>query len=377
MFLVLGTVVIVIIYVLTSRASTIEIATATPSRTVVVQVPGSGQAGSLTIPLPATASAGPGVHDEVVRQHSADIRNLLEVSWFVLALTAAASAVLGWFASGRVLRPVRQMTAKARTISAGNLGERLEVEGRNDEFKQLGDTFDDLLARLEASFEAQRRFVANASHELRTPLTVERTLLQVALADPDASAESLRATCEDLLASGREHERLLEALLTLARSERGLERREPVDLAAIATAALEHAQPEIERQSLQLVTALTPAATTGDPALIQRLIVNLVDNAVAYNELGGRVALSTAIDGPYSLVSVANTGAVIPADQLGRLFEPFQRLGRERSGFDGHYGLGLSLVRAIASAHGATVTATPMTGGGLTVTVSFPSLRSR
>jgi signal transduction histidine kinase len=367
----------VIIFVLTSRASTIEVATARPSRAVVVKVPGSGQAGTVTIPLPAAGSAPPGVNDEVVRQHSADTRNLLEVSWFVLALTAAASAVLGWFASGRVLRPLRQMTAKARTISAGNLGERLEVEGRNDEFKQLGDTFDDLLARLEASFEAQRRFVANASHELRTPLTVERTLLQVALADPDASAETLRATCEDLLASGREHERLLEALLTLARSERGLERREPVDLAAIATEALERAAPEIERQSLQLVTDLQPAATTGDPALIQRLIVNLVENAVAYNEPGGRVALSTAIEGPYSLVSVANNGAVIPADQLGRLFEPFQRLGRERSGFDGHYGLGLSLVRAIASAHGATVTATPLVGGGLTVAVGFPSVRSR
>jgi signal transduction histidine kinase len=311
-----------------------------------------------------------------VQQHSADTSHLLEVSWVVLALTAAASAVLGWFASGRVLRPVRQMTAKARTISAGNLDERLAVQGRNDEFKQLGDTFDDLLARLEASFEAQRRFVANASHELRTPLTVERTLLQVALADPDASAATLRATCEDLLASGREHERLLEALLTLARSERGLERREPVDLAAIVATVLEQARPEIERRSLQLATAFEPASTTGDPALEQRLIVNLVENAVAYCEVGGRVAVETAIDDARSLVSVANTGPVIPADQLGRLFEPFQRLGPERT-TDGHHGLGLSLVRAIASAHGATVTAAPLVGGGLTITVGFPNVISR
>jgi len=154
----------------------------------------------------------------------------------VLLISAGAAALLGWVAAGRVLRPVRTITDTARTISAGNLHERLALTGPEDEFKRLGDTLDELLARLEASFEAQRRFVANASHELRTPLTVERTLLQVALADPDATSATLRATCEELLATGQSHERLLESLLTLASSERGLEHREPVDLAEIGVA---------------------------------------------------------------------------------------------------------------------------------------------
>ena len=165
----------------------------------------------------------------------------------MLLLTALAALPLGWFASGRMLRPLREITARARTISAGNLHERLALSGARDEFTELGETLDELLARLEASFDAQRRFVANASHELRTPLTVERTLLQVALADPNASAETLRATCEELLATGRDQERLIEALLTLASSERGLERREPTDIGALATRGARAAAPGARR----------------------------------------------------------------------------------------------------------------------------------
>ena len=206
MFLALGTAIVVIVFLLASRGAVI-------SRSVP--------------PLPRNGA----VHQVVTQQHTADVDRLLAASWVTLALTAAASALLGWFAAGRVLRPLRQMTLTTRTISAGNLHERLALAGPDDEFKQLGDTIDELLARLERSFAAQRRFVANAAHELRTPLTFERTLVQVALADPNASADRLRATCEELLASGRDQERLLDALLTLATSERGLERREPVDLA--------------------------------------------------------------------------------------------------------------------------------------------------
>jgi len=280
--------------------------------------------------------------------------------------------VFGWFVSGRMLRPLREMAATARTISAGNLSERLALAGPDDEFKQLGDTVDELLARLEASFEAQRRFVANVSHELRTPLTLERTLLQVALADPDASAATLRATCEELLASGRDQERLLEALLTLASSERALDRREPLDLATVAGQLLSARREDIERRSLELTTALTPAPITGDPALIERLIANLIDNAVQYNVAGGRVEVITATVAGHALVSVTNTGPEVPPGELERLFEPFQRIGVTRTASEGgHHGLGLSIVRAIATAHAATLTAHPQPDGGLAVTVSF------
>ncbi len=307
-------------------------------------------------------------------QRSADLDHLLEVSAIVLGASAIVSTMLGWLAAGRVLRPLRAITDTAQTISAGSLHQRLALAGPDDEFTALGRTLDDLLARLEASFEAQRRFVANASHELRTPLTLERVLLQVTLADPDASAQTLRAACEELLASGAEQERLLEALLTLAASERGLERRQPVDLAPLAEQAVRAARARIERSSLVVRRRLAPAPAAGDPALIQRLIVNLVDNAVAHNVPEGEVTIATASDGADALVTVANTGPLIADDQIGRLFEPFQRLGGERaSGGDGHAGLGLSIVRAIATAHGATVAARARPGGGLSLTVRFPA----
>jgi signal transduction histidine kinase len=325
--------------------------------------------GQLVLPAPALTQA----QGIVVQQQSADLRRQLEASWVVLALTAVASAVLGWFASGRVLRPLRQMTATARTISAGNLHERLALQGPNDEFRQLGDTLDDLLARLEAAFDAQRRFVANASHELRTPLTLERTLLQVALADPDVDAAKLRATCEELLASGREQERLLEALLTLATSERGLDRRLPFDLSSLAERALAAAQPEIERRGLKLVTNLAAAPAAGDPALAERLATNLVENAVRYNVPKGRIEIGTGIDDGHAVLWVDNTGPVVSPREVERLFEPFQRLEPERTGtHDGHHGLGLSIVRAIAEAHEGHAVAQPRPGGGLTVTVTLP-----
>jgi signal transduction histidine kinase len=349
MFLVLGTALIVLTYVLTSTGPTVSVS---------------------PVPNPASAS---GIHNPVVAQRSADLNRLLGVSWLVLAITALGSGLLGWFASGRVLRPLQQMTETARTISAGNLSERLALTGPDDEFKRLGDTLDDLLARLEAAFEAQRRFVANASHELRTPLTLDRTLVEVALADPHASAGALRTTCEELLASGRNQELLLEALLTLASSERGLDDRAPLDLAGLAARMVRASLPDAERRSLHLTTMLLPAPTTGDQALIERLIGNLVENAVENNEPGGRVDIRTSTDDRQALVSVTNTGPVVPPEQLERLFEPFQRLDERRiSTDDQHHGLGLSIVRAIAAAHGAILTAQPQPGGGLSVTVGFP-----
>jgi signal transduction histidine kinase len=360
MFLILGTAAFAVTFLLTSHSRAISVR-AVPSPAV------SGAASVLRVPVLQ------GAHGIVAQQQSADLNRQLAASWLVLALTAVASAVLGWFASGRVLRPLRQITATARTLSAGNLNERLALQGPNDEFRQLGDTLDDLLARLEAAFEAQRRFVANASHELRTPLTLERTLLQVALADPNANAAKLRATCEELLASGREQEQLLEALLTLASSERGLDHRLPLDLGALAERALAAARPEIERRGLVVVTNLAAAPAAGDPALAERLATNLVDNAVRYNVPDGRIELGTGVDAGHVVLSVANTGRVVSPSDVERLFEPFQRLGPDRAGaHDGHHGLGLSIVRAIAEAHHGHVVARPRPSGGLAVTVTLP-----
>lgn len=350
MFLALGTAVIVIIFALVRYGTSI---TARSSQAVAVPTPGA-----------------PVIHAAVTQQRTDDAR-LLAVSWLTLALTAAASAVLGWFAAGRVLRPLRDMTATARTISAGNLHQRLAVRGPDDEFKQLGDTVDDLLSRLEESFAAQRRFVANAAHELRTPLTLERTLLQVALADPHASATTLRATCEELLASGRAHERLLESLLTLATSERGLERREPIDLRAVVQQTLERGAAEVEHRQLELHADLGPAAIVGDRALVARLVANLIDNAVRYNAPRGIIDVRTVTDAEVAILSVANDGPPIPAGEIARLFDPFQRLEQGRTASGEAYGLGLNIVRAIAAAHDAELTAEPRTDGGLVVTIRF------
>jgi signal transduction histidine kinase len=368
MFLLTGTCALTLVYLLVARSSTISL------HAVATRVSNGGTVRHVLV-VPAPPVPPGGIPETLVsRQHSADLRGLLEVSILGLAVTTLLSALFGWLAAGRVLRPLRTITTTARTISAGNLHERLALAGPNDEFKQLGDTLDDLLGRLEASFEAQRRFVANASHELRTPLTLERTLLQVALADPNATAGTLRATCQELLASGRDHERLLEGLLTLASSERGLERRELVDLSRTTEHVLRTTRPEAERLAVQIESALAPAALRGDRALIERLVANLTDNAVRYNRSGGQVALQTTTHEGRALLTVTNTGPVIAPGEVDRLFEPFQRLGAERTARgEGGHGLGLSIARAIATAHDATITAVPQPEGGLVVTVSFPA----
>ena len=281
------------------------------------------------------------------------------------------SLVAGWLIAGRFLRPLRTITATARDISASNLNRRLALTGRNDEFKELGETLDSLFERLEASFESQRHFVANASHELRTPLSAERTLLQVALADPDATAEALRSTCQEVLVLGDQQERLIEALLTLASSERGVEQWEPFDLADIAGKVIDDRRHEAERRGIHLDAALTAAPATGDPSLVESLVANLADNAIRHNVPGGRVEISVTMTAGRASIRVGNTGPVIPPGELERLFQPFQRLGHERIRHDGH-GLGLAIVHAIATAHGAAVTATARPDGGLDIEVSFP-----
>jgi signal transduction histidine kinase len=290
----------------------------------------------------------------------------------VFAGTVLVAVALGWLIAGRFLRPLRTITATARDISASNLSRRLSITGRDDEFTELGETLDDLFARLEASFQAQRHFVANASHELRTPLTAERTLLQLALADPGATAETLRTTCQQVLALGDLQERLIDALLTLASSERGIDQWAPFDLAEIAGKAIMDRRQEADRRGIRIHATLNAAPATGDPSLAGSLVANLVDNAFRHNLDGGQIEISTATTGGQATLAIGNTGAVIPPGEVDRLFQPFQRLGAERVGHTGGNGLGLAIVRAIAGVHGATLTANARPDGGLDIQASFP-----
>jgi signal transduction histidine kinase len=316
---------------------------------------------------------GEQIKGQLKRQHNNELHQLLVYSGMALAAMAALSIALGWIVAGRVLRPLRTITAAARDISASNLNARIPTAGPDDELKELGNTFNQLLARLEKSFEAQRRFVANASHELRTPLTRQRALAQVALADPDADVDTLRAAHERVLASGAQQERLIDALLTLARGEAGLARREPVELSAVTEGVLGHADMEIQRLGVTCQVATSPAPLIGDPRLVDRLVANLVDNAIRHNVPGGLIEVSTRrLPGGQAVLSVSNTGPVVPVSELDRLFQPFQRLVRERTAQGDGVGLGLSIVRAIATAHGAAVTATNRPQGGLTIQVAFP-----
>jgi signal transduction histidine kinase len=359
LFLVLGTALIVAIFAASRSGSAVHV-------TAVTAGPYGTQILTRSLHDPATRL--------LIQQHNADNAHLLEISWVLLVLTAIASIPLGWFASGWMLRPLRRITERTRNITAGNLHERLALVGPRDEFTELGDTLDELFARLETSFDAQRRFVANASHELRTPLTLERTLLQVALADPDVSAVTLRVVCEELLASGREHERLLEAMLTLASSERKIEHRVGTDLAVLAADVLATPRPEVASQQLTVTTDLEASATEGDPALIERLISNLVDNAVRHNVAGGHVEVRTTSTEAGAVITVENSGQPIAQGEIETMFEPFRRLGTPRTGPDSsQHGLGLSIVRAIANTHAATVTAQPRPEGGLTISVLFPA----
>jgi len=272
-----------------------------------------------------------------------------------------------------VLRPLRTITSTARDISATNLHQRLALTGPDDEFKELGDTFDGLLGRLEASFRSQRQFVANASHELRTPLARLKTLAQVALSDPDASVESLRASHERVLVAEQQLEGLIGALLNLASSEQNLEHREPVDLMAVTEAALAVRHQEIEHRDLKLTATLYGARVEGNRQLLEQLVANLLDNAIEHNVTGGRVEVRTTTTEGQAILSVTNDGPVIAAEDLGRLQRPFQRLGAERTSHGDGHGLGLSIIHAIATAHGATLGVHSQAAGGLHVTVRFPN----
>ena len=312
-------------------------------------------------------------HHGLGAQQAADLHQLLVQSAVALAIMAVVSIGLGWLVAGRVLRPIRTMTATTRRISERSLHERLALEGPGDELKDLGDTIDGLLGRLEAAFDSQRRFVANASHELRTPVMFTQTLLQVALADPALTLDSLKATCHDVIDTGKEQAQLIDALLTLARSQRGLDHREPFDLAAVGRDALDSTGAAAAARKLTLEPTLDPAPVVGDARLARTLITNLVDNAMRYNRPGGRVEVLTTTRAGHALLRVTNTGPPIPDDEIDRLLQPFQRLKDQRNNNRDGLGLGLSIVSAIAAAHAASLSLNPQPRGGLAVEIAFPS----
>ncbi|MGW1992021.1 sensor histidine kinase [Embleya sp. NPDC001921] len=301
---------------------------------------------------------------------------LLVGSVVALAVLIPTALTAGWFVAGRFLGPLRAITATAKAISAGNLHQRLDLGEPADELTELGFVLDDLFARLQASFDAHRHFVANASHELRTPLAGLRTLLEVALADPDADADTLRSTCQEALALGGYQERLVRALLALATSERGLTRRDTLDLAHVATGVLASRRDQATRNGIHLTEHLAPAVTSGDPRLIESLVANLIDNAIRHNHPGGHgpgghVEITTRTFGAQATLTVTNSGPVIPGDQIQRLFQPFQRLAPDRHSRRDGLGLGLAIVTAVAQAHHATLGTTARPEGGLAITVRF------
>ncbi|MGH3298314.1 MAG: sensor histidine kinase [Trebonia sp.] len=336
----------------------------------VVSVPLSAlqRLNDLAGPTPAEQEK---LYSEAQVQVNYDKRQLLFFSIVALGGIALISAPIGWLIAGRVLRPLSTITAAAKRISATSLHERLALRGPDDELKELADTLDSLLARLQASFDAQRRFTANASHELRTPLTRERALLQVTLADPASTTGTWRAVSRELLATNAEQERLIEAMLTLASSEAGAGEQQPADLADMTSAAVAAARAEISRLGLHVQADIEPAVLDGDPLLVQQLVTNLIDNAVRHNLPGGDIQVTTETSGGHAVLSVTNSGRVIPPAEVDRLFQPFQRLGPRLARRDGGHGLGLSIVRAIATAHDATIGAHAQPDGGLAVDVTF------
>ncbi|GGM45092.1 sensor histidine kinase [Dactylosporangium sucinum] len=284
-----------------------------------------------------------------------------------LLVTAVAGLGISWIVAGRLLRPLRTLTATTRRISQDRLDERIALTGPHDELHELADTFDAMIGRLESAFASQRRFVADAAHDLRTPLAIVRTGLEVQLAKRQATVPQWEEVARRALTATSRAERMLDGLLALARSDSGVLALEPCDLALAAATAL--SAVDEEAVDLTVTSDLRPAPVTGDPVLLDRLAANLVDNAVRHNHPGGRVSVST---GPAGL-TVRNSGPAVPPEDLDRLFEPFQRLASGRAASPASTGLGLAIVRSIVHAHAGTITATPNPQGGLTVTVALPA----
>jgi signal transduction histidine kinase len=307
-----------------------------------------------------------GVQAGAAAQRSTTLMHLLSYSLISLAAVTLLAAVMGWIAAGRILRPVRRLTAAAREASEHNLSQRIALRGPRDDLRELADTFDSMLERLDRSFTGQRQFIANAGHELRTPLTLMRTSMDVVLSKPRPTRDELLSMTVEVRQAVDHTERLIEALLILARNDQVRALADPLDLAAIAEDALDGRGAD----GITTTAALGEAPVTGDAVLLERLVTNLLDNAERYNVPSGTIEISTSTRDGASVLRVVNTGAVVPAAMVERLFLPFTRLD-DRVRHDG-FGLGLTLVSSIAAVHGGTVAATAVPTGGLDISIRLP-----
>lgn len=306
------------------------------------------------------------------RQRQVALDNLLSRSLLALLGLAIIAFAFGYAMAGRVLTPLGRITRTARAVAGSDLSRRIELDGPDDELKELADTLDDMLERLERAFTAQQRFVGNASHELRTPLAINRTLLEVHLSDPGAPPE-LQQLGKTLLATNERSEQLVEGLLLLARSDNQIIERKPVDLAEVAEQAVDQVHAEAEAKGVEFRGKRDPAVVQGNGVLLERIALNLVQNAVRYNvPEDGWVEVTTAVQHGQAVLVVSNTGPVVPAYEIDNLFEPFRRLRTERTGSDKGVGLGLSIARSVARAHGGHISAQPREGGGLVMRVALP-----
>lgn len=313
------------------------------------------------------------VTNQAEQQRQALMHGMLRWSLTALVVVSVLACGAGWLLAGRALRPLQDVTATARRVAGRSLHERIALHGPDDEIKELADTFDAMLERLDRTFDSQHRFVANASHELRTPLTINRTLIEVALEDP-ATPDSTRRLGETLLAVNQRQERLIDGLLVLASSDQQLQISESVDLAEIVRRALSAAEQTARRAGVAMRINVDACVVHGDPALLERMIGNLVDNAIRYNVEGGWVDVSVSARDGLALLTVENTGVVVGPTDVDGLFEPFRRLARTATSAGGT-GLGLSIVRSVANAHGGQVHARSRPDGGLIAEVTLPLAR--
>jgi signal transduction histidine kinase len=313
---------------------------------------------------------------QIARQQDAILTQLLQSAALTLVAVVVLSIVLGYIVSGRMLRPLQQITSTARRLSQSTLHERIALTGPRDEIKELADTFDSMLDRLHQAFDAQRQFIANASHELRTPLAINRAIIDVAVAKPDAT-DVVKALGSKLQGAISRHERLIDGLLLLAKSEHEQVERSPVDLATLAANAAEQLAGAAQQADVEISRQLGPARVDGDPVLLERCAANLIENAIKYNSAERRVWVRTGETDGRAWLQVENTGPLVPPDQVSTIFQPFRRLSADRIHSARGAGLGLSIVRAVAQTHHGSVEASPRPGGGLVVTLLLPAAESR